>query len=121
MEIFPPKKITLIKTRFDDIHLMRLKESCEPDTTAKLAVMTMEDGIANLYIINRQTSILKSKIERSIPKNKTAFNSSGKAKDKFFVACLNSIMQKINFEVVSKLIIGSPGFVKDNFMDFLKV
>jgi len=88
MEIFPPKKITLIKTWFDDIHLKRLRDACEPDTTAKLSIMTMEEGLASLFIINKQTSIMKAKIEKSIPKNKTVYNSSGKAKDKFFESCL---------------------------------
>lgn len=120
MEIFPPKKITLVKFRFDQIHLDRLYDASSPDTTAKLAVMTMEDGIANLFIISRQTSILKAKIDKKIPKNKSVFNQTGKARDKFFEQCLQAILAKLNLDIVGNLIIGSPGFVKDNFMEYLK-
>jgi protein pelota len=80
----------------------------------------MDEGIASLFIINRQTSVLKAKIEKKIPKNKTVYNSSGKAKNKFFEACLQAILAKLNLEVVSHLIIGSPGFHKDNFLDYVK-
>lgn len=80
----------------------------------------MEDGIGNLFIVNKQTSIQKAKIQKQIPKNKTVYNSSGKARDKFFEACLQAILQKLNLEVVSHLIIGSPGFVKDNFLEYCK-
>jgi len=48
----------------------------------------MEEGIAHLYVMTRSTSILKAKIEKSIPKNKSVHNQYGKARDKFFDACI---------------------------------
>ena len=74
MEIFPPKKIVLIKPRFDDAHIERLNEACTPELNAKLAIMVMDEGIANLFVMTRSTSILKQKIEKSIPKNKSVHN-----------------------------------------------
>ena len=74
MEIFPPKKILLIKPWFDQLHIERLQEACTPDLNAKLAILIMEEGLANLFVMTRSTSILKQKIEKSIPKNKSVHN-----------------------------------------------
>jgi len=120
MEIFPPKKILLIKPRFDAIHIERLQEACTPDLNAKLAILVMEEGLANLFVMTRSTSILKQKIEKSIPKNKSVHNQYGKAKDKFFDACIQALMAKLDLDSIGYLIVGSPGFVKDNFMDYFK-
>jgi len=54
--------------------------------------MVMEEGLANLFVMTWSTSILKQKIEKSIPKNKNVHNQQGKAKDKFYEACVQAIL-----------------------------
>jgi len=70
MEIWPPRKITLIKKQFDHLHVMRLHESCAAGVSSKVSVLVMEEGIGHLFLITQKTSMLKQKIEKSIPKNK---------------------------------------------------
>ncbi len=79
MDIFAPRTITLVKPRFDDLHIMRLNEACDEESHSKLAVMTMEDGLANLYIITNRTSIFKGEVKKSIAKNKGYHQQSAKS------------------------------------------
>ena len=70
MEIFAPKKITLIKPQFDSLHVQRLNESCDASAAAKVAIIVMEEGLAHLFLLTNKTSMLRAKIEKTIPKNK---------------------------------------------------
>ena len=119
MDIFPPRRITLIKKQFDGLHIMRLIEATNEDATAKLAVCVMEEGIAHLFLISNKSAKLKAKIEKSIPKNKKFNKANYKAKSKFYSAILNAIESKLNLQALGLLIIGSPGFTKDGFMKYV--
>lgn len=120
MDIFPPRLITLIKKRFDGLHIMRLIESTNAETSAKLAVCVMEEGISNLFLITNKTARLRAKIEKAIPKNKKYNKQNYKAKSKFYNAILTAIEQKLDLNVIECLLVGSPGFTKDGFMQYVK-
>lgn len=79
----------------------------------------MEEGLANLFVMTRSTSILKQRIEKSIPKNKSVHNQYGKARDKFFDSCIQAILGKLDLDNISNLIVGSPGFVRENFLQYI--
>ena len=120
MEIWAPKKITLIKQQFDHLHLMRLHESSTPEETAKVAIMVMEEGIAHLYLLTNKTSMLKAKVEKAIPKNKQYNDQNKKAKERFYHLCLEAIENKLNLDCITTVVIGSPGFTKDRFKEYIE-
>ena len=79
----------------------------------------MEEGLANIFLVSSHLTVLKSKIELSIPKKRKGPSNHDKALSKFFGYVLDSILKNVNFDVVKCFVIGSPGFVKDQFSTFI--
>ena len=65
-----PRTITLIKMEWDTLHVRKLLEASSMANTAHVAAFLMEEGIAHLFLVGKNTSKLKAKIEKRIPKKK---------------------------------------------------
>jgi len=82
----------------------------------------MEEGISHLFLVGKNATYLKSKIEHHLPKKKTQaliHDKFAKAQGAFFTKIINAMLKYINFEVVKSVIIASPGFTKNEFYDYL--
>ena len=79
----------------------------------------MEEGIAHLYFISNNQTVLHGKITQSIPKKRTGSSQHDKSKINFFSKILNQLVKEINFENTKCVIIASPGFIKDEFGNYL--
>lgn len=53
----------------------------------------MEEGIAHLFLVGRNTSKLKAKIEKRISKKKAYASQHDKQKNKFFEQVLQAFVQ----------------------------
>ena len=49
-----------------------------------LEEVTMDEGIAHIFLVSKNTTKLKSKIEKTISKNKAFGSKTQKQKNKFF-------------------------------------
>lgn len=87
----------------------------------------MEEGIANIFIVTQHKTMLKQKIEKTVAKS-TKFNTNKKASqsNKFFDSVVQALEKHFTgenshfFHKVKCCVIGSPGFVKENFYNYLK-
>ncbi|CAG9323031.1 unnamed protein product [Blepharisma stoltei] len=111
---------TLIKRQWDALHIDRIKEASNPATHCEVAALVMEEGLAHLCLITNTATIIKSKIETQIPRKRKGASGHDKALEKFFEKCNQGIAQHINFDVVRCILIASPGFVKDQFVNYLE-
>jgi len=90
----------------------------------------MEEGICHLYMVTRSQNILKAKIELHIPKKKgAAATQKAETKlNKFFDNIEREIQIRFNIkdhgekliDSIKTVVVGSPGFIKDQFYTFLK-
>ena len=86
-----------------------------------VCIIVMEEGIAHIFIVGRNTSKLKAKIEKRISKKKAFSSQHDKQKDKFF----DQIIAAMNLHVapnagnLKSVVIGSPGFTKDAFYQYM--
>jgi len=87
----------------------------------------MEEGIAHIFMVTSQKSLLKQKIEKNVAKVNRGFSNKHNAtKNKFFDAVIQGLEKNFagensdQFARVSCVIIGSPGFVRENFYAYLK-
>ena len=93
-----------------------------------IIAITMEEGIAHVFSISAHKTLLKAKVEKSITKNKGAASGikHGVSKNKFFDNVISALEQNFTgdnaqyFEKVSCVVVGSPGFTKENFYNYLK-
>jgi protein pelota len=68
VEVELNQKIKLEKSCWDSIHLERIDDACNPAKKADLAVVVMQEGLANICLVTSALTITKSKIERQMPK-----------------------------------------------------
>ncbi|XP_075240387.1 protein pelota-like [Convolutriloba macropyga] len=112
---------TLGKDEWDSISVERIEEACNPDNTAELAAVTMQDGLAYVCLITPSMTLTKQKVEVNIPRKTPGMTSAKeKAIIRFHEQVLQAMMTHFNFAVLKCVIIASPGFVKDDFMKYVQ-
>lgn len=86
----------------------------------------MEEGIAHIFLVSQQKTVQKAKIEKAIAKNKGMNNKSAAGKARFFDLIIEAIIANFSGEnsavygKVNCVVVGSPGFVCENFVAHLK-
>ena len=102
------------------VALDRIDEACDPSQNADLAAVVMQEGLAHVCLILSSMTLVKSKIEMAIPrKRKGLCANHDKSLDRFFERIIQALLTHINFDVVKAVIIGSPGFIKDQFYQYM--
>lgn len=108
------------KQEWDSIALDRVEMACNPGNQADVAAIVMHEGLANVCLITEHLTILKQKIESTIPrKRKGLCNQHDRGMEKFFDAIIAAIIKHIDFAVVKAVILASPGFIKDQFFQYM--
>lgn len=62
--------LTIIKDNWSGYHYKILREMSDPTHDSDVAAMVMDEGIAHLCYVKSTITLLKNKIEKSIPKKK---------------------------------------------------
>ena len=75
----------------------------------------MHSGLAHLCLVTRSLTVTKARIEMNIPKKRTGSSQNAKGINNFFEAVYQAIVRHVDFNKVKALLIGSPGYTKDNF------
>ncbi|KPM08303.1 eRF1, BTB, and Kelch domain containing protein [Sarcoptes scabiei] len=114
------RKFTLSKQEWDVYALERLDLASDPAKSADLGAVIMNEGIAHICLVTESMTLVRSKIDVHVPrKSKGHCEQHEKGLRKFFDQVLQSILRHINFEVIKCLLIASPGFVKDQFYQYI--
>lgn len=114
------RKFELAKRVWDTIALERVDMACDVTQSADLGAVIMQEGLAHVCLITSSMTLVRSKIDVNIPrKRKGNAKSHETGLTKFYDAVLQGILRHINFDVVKCVLIASPGFVKDQFFDYL--
>lgn len=107
------------KECWDQIYLDRIDEAVHPERQAEIAAVVMQLGLAHVCLVTGALTVVKSRIETNIPKKRTGSNQHEKAINKFFEAVYRAVLQHIDFTKIKCILLGSPGFVKDDFYQYL--
>mmetsp|Transcript_36633 Transcript_36633/g.79993 ORF Transcript_36633/g.79993 Transcript_36633/m.79993 type:complete len:408 (-) Transcript_36633:79-1302(-) len=109
------QKLTVGKEKWDFVFRDLLDEACNAKRSAEIAVVLMDAGIANFYLL---TSVLAKEVARvsvNVPKKRTIGSGYDKSLNRFFEQVYAGILQHINFDIVKCVVLAGPGFVKDSF------
>uniref|UniRef100_A0A3B4GN98 Protein pelota homolog n=2 Tax=Haplochromini TaxID=319058 RepID=A0A3B4GN98_9CICH len=114
------RKFTLAKKNWDSVVLDRIDQACDPTQRADVAAVVMQEGLANLVLVTPAMTLLRAKVEVTIPrKRKGSCTQHDKGLEKFYEAVMQAILRHINFDVVKCILVASPGYVKDQFTTYL--
>ncbi|KAG6452718.1 hypothetical protein O3G_MSEX007757 [Manduca sexta] len=116
------RKFTLKKALWDSVALERVDTACDPATNADVAAVVMQEGLAHVCLITPSMTLVRSKIDMNIPRKRKGFvQQHEKGLNKFYDAVMQAILRpkNVDFNIVKCVIIASPGFVKDQFFDYM--
>ncbi|KAJ8245894.1 hypothetical protein GJAV_G00261430 [Gymnothorax javanicus] len=114
------RKFTLAKKLWDSVMLDRIEQACDPAQKADVAAVVMQDGLANVVLVTPAMTLLRAKVEVTIPRKRRGnCTQHDKAVERFYEAVMQAILRHVNFDVVKCILVASPGFVKDQFMSYL--
>lgn len=114
---------TLVKKNFDDYARKLLHQACNPEAKADTAAIVLQEGVAHVCILTASSTILKQKIEYSLPKKKTATDimKFDEKTEKFYRAIYTSMKKNYDFSKLKMILLCSPGFyAKTLFEKILK-
>ena len=74
----------------------------------------MQLGLAHVCLIKKEMTVLRAKVEISVPKKRSGRTGHDKAVERFYAATLKALIKHVDFTVVKAVILASPGFVKVN-------
>ncbi|KZV55253.1 protein PELOTA 1 [Dorcoceras hygrometricum] len=116
LELELHRPFVLRKEIWDSVALDLLHQASDPMASADLAVVLMQEGLANILLVGKSVTTTRSRVETSIPrKHGPAVAGYDKALNKFFDNVLQAFLKHVDFKVVRCAVIASPGFTKDQF------
>jgi protein pelota len=119
LEIVLNRQISIVKDIWDTVHLERINQSLDVTECAEIAAIVMQPGLAQVCLITANMTMVRAKIEITIPKKRIIGSAHEKGVERFFTRILESLMQHINFNKVKVVLVASPGFLKDEFSDWM--
>ncbi|CAR30871.1 hypothetical protein ZYGR_0P01730 [Zygosaccharomyces rouxii] len=111
--------ITIIKYDFNAYHKKLLKEATQPASRADTAAVVLQEGLAHVCVLTASSTILKQKVEYTLPKKKRATDVAkfDEKTQKFYKAIYESIKRNFDFEKLKMIILCSPGFYAKTLYD----
>ncbi|XP_058453274.1 protein pelota [Malaya genurostris] len=114
------RKFILTKSEWDSIALDRVEMACDVTQSADVAAVIMQEGLAHVCLITSSMTLVRSKIDVSIPrKRKGNVQQHEKGLAKFYDSLIQGIIRHVNFDIVKCVLLASPGFVKDQFYEYM--
>ena len=113
------RQFSIEKDCWDQIYLDRIDEACNPERGAEIACVVMGGGLAHVCLVTGSVTVTKARIDVNIPKKRTGSSAHGKSITKFYDAVYRAILTHVPFEKIKCVLLGSPGFQKDDFWAFL--
>lgn len=110
---------TIIKQNFDSYMEKKLQDAANPETRSDTAAVVLQEGIAHVCLLTASSTILKQKIEYSMPKKKRATDlmKFDEKTEKFYKAIYESIKKYYDFSKIRLVLLCSPGFYAKTLLD----
>ena len=88
----------------------------------------MEEGMANIFVITQAKTLLKQNIQKTLTKSRGAMAAQKNAtqKQKFYDTIIASLIKNFSTDTqqvnprIGCLVIGSPGFTRENFFNYMR-
>ncbi|OVA01663.1 Translation release factor pelota-like [Macleaya cordata] len=120
LEIELHRYFVLKKSLWDSLSLDVLQQACDPAASADLAVVLMQEGLAQIFLVGKSVTTTRSRIEASIPRKHGPAIAGYETVSCWISSYVQStFLRHVDFKVVRCAVIASPGFTKDQFHRYL--
>ena len=121
LEIELGRAFSVEKEEWDSVALERVNEACDPSRSAELAAVVMGEGTATVCLITDSMTVVRARVDMAIPrKRKMSATAHDKTLTRFYEAVLQAMLANIDFDRVKCVIVASPAFTKDQFLEYVR-
>ncbi|KAI0382646.1 hypothetical protein F5Y04DRAFT_41229 [Hypomontagnella monticulosa] len=107
------------KYGWDSVAKETLSDALKQDKDGAVAAVVMQEGIANICLITEYRTILKQRVESTIPKKRSSSSEQDSGMKRFFDKTLSTLVRSVDFSVPRPLLLASPGFVAGDFKKYI--
>ncbi|CAJ2506603.1 Uu.00g077890.m01.CDS01 [Anthostomella pinea] len=107
------------KYGWDTVAKATLMDALQQDKDGAVAAVVMQEGMANICLITEFRTILKQRVESTIPKKRSASSDQDSGMRRFFDKTLSTLLRSIDFAKPRPLLLASPGFVAGDFKKYM--
>lgn len=123
LEIEPNRSLTITKregTDWDVLDVERIRQCTDPAASADVAVVMVTEGYALVCLVGANCTVVKAKIETSIPKKKgAALAGYDKAITTFYNRVYSAIVKHVDWNIIKCLVLAGPGFAKESLLSHI--
>ncbi|KAK3073460.1 Translation factor pelota [Teratosphaeriaceae sp. CCFEE 6253] len=105
---------------WDSVALETLKEAVSQDAKAQLFAVIMKEGLANICLVTDHQTILRQKIEYSLPRKRPGSTDHEKSMQKFFQTTFDSLLRQLDLSDPKPVLLASPAFTAAQFLQYIK-
>ncbi|KAJ6131433.1 Protein dom34 [Penicillium sp. IBT 18751x] len=117
---------------WDSIAVEQLKDAVDEGgkRRAEAVAVVMQEGLAHICFIGQFQTIMKQKVEMSVPRKRQGGGDHDKGMNKFFRVTLETLLRQMEFntsitsgsnnESVRPVLLASPGFVATGFHKYIQ-
>jgi len=111
--------LTIIKTRWPDFLLKRLKDAEKAQLSPVCLIVTIEDGVSELFLAADYGLKEAVRVRTEISRKRGTQKSYDSSMKEFFDEVVRAIKAQLEQNEFGLIIIAGPGFVKDHFQTHL--
>uniref|UniRef100_A0A7E4V6S0 ERF1_1 domain-containing protein n=1 Tax=Panagrellus redivivus TaxID=6233 RepID=A0A7E4V6S0_PANRE len=116
LEIGLNQPFKLTKRRWLPIDAQRIESSLEVCTEDSMAAIVLHEGVAQIYIVERNITFTKATINMQVARKRSGFGSGHeKSVQEFLETAAKSFMRHIKVDDVKAVIVAGRGFIHNNF------
>ncbi|KAK9464539.1 hypothetical protein V1512DRAFT_268184 [Lipomyces arxii] len=106
---------------WDSISLQTVVSACDPASRAEAGAVVLQPGLANICLVTEHMTLLRQRIEFSIPRKRAADSAAAhdKALNRFYDNVATAMARNFNYNELKAVIIASPGFTGDGLYKHL--
>ena len=115
------RNFTLEKSEgWDSVSLEVVQEALKQDKEGAVPAIVMQEGMANICLITEHQTILKQRVEVSVPKKRAGKASEhDKGLSKFYQTTLETLLRHFDITQPRPLLIASSGFTAAGFQKYI--
>jgi protein pelota len=115
------RNFTLEKSEgWDSVSLDVVREAVKQDKEGVVPAVVMQEGLAQICLITEHQTILKQRVESTIPKKRSGRSAEhDKGMTTFFKIVLETLQRHVDITEPRPLLLASPGFVAAGFLKYV--
>ncbi|KAK6519450.1 Translation factor pelota [Arthrobotrys megalospora] len=114
------RNFTVGKAEWDSVSLGVVREACDPAEKAEIGAVVLHEGLANVCLITEHMTVLRQRIDVSIPRKRTgSITAFEKSMEKFYETIYQSILRHLPIANLKVILLASPGFLAESLQKYI--